>query len=156
MKLLTEIEQYLVKVWGNEYYTTKNKIDFSTSSVAFSKAVWSKPTVLMAVKPPIGFDYQYGSYFLLKNEPIKFFLYDRETELVFGCISQIEMVGNWQKKLFYKIITAEDRMKRSVCPDCGFWLLERATQYGHGFIGCSGFPDCTYSAEIEMIYDDEY
>lgn len=109
----------------------------------------------MVVKPPIFLDTRFNQHFKKEDEPIQFFLYDRETNLVFGCISEIWLGNDWKNKLFYKIITAEDRMKRSECPECNFWLLERTTQHGHRFMGCSGFPDCEYSAEVEEIYDDE-
>ena len=65
------------------------------------------------------------------------------------------MTDNWRELLFYKIILAEETMSRSTCPDCGFWMLERTTQHGHPFMGCSGFPECEYSGEIDDIYDDE-
>jgi hypothetical protein len=155
VELLKEIENFLVEKWGKDYYSTKNRINFTTQSIAFSKPLWNCPTILMVVKPPFQFDSRYSQHFRKEGEPIQFFLYDIETNLVFGCISEIEPTNDWKEKLFYKIITAEDKMNRCECPECNFWLLERSTQHGHKFMGCSGFPECTYSAEVEQIYDDE-
>jgi Topoisomerase DNA binding C4 zinc finger len=154
--LRSQIENFLKKTWGEKYFTTNNKIEYFTKSIAFSRSIWGSETILMVVMPPIGYDLKYEAYFLRKDEPIRFFLYDRETELVFGCVSEISLADDWKKALFYKITTAQDRMERSECPTCGFWLLERTTQYGHSFMGCSGFPACTFSSEVDDIYDDEY
>ncbi len=35
-------------------------------------------------------------------------------------------------------------MLKQVCPDCGKNLVERKSRWGKSFIGCSGYPDCTY------------
>lgn len=37
---------------------------------------------------------------------------------------------------------------RDMCPECGHPLLIRSGRYGL-FYGCSGYPDCTYTANIE-------
>jgi hypothetical protein len=154
MELLKSIENFLNDNWG-KYYRSLIRTDYRTSTLSFSKPLWGKTTVLMVVKTPVGYDNQFRSYFIQKDEPIKFFLYDRETDMVFGCISEIWETDNWQEFLNYKILTAEDRLNRSICPECGFWLVERTNQHGHAFMGCCGFPACNYSSEISLIYDDE-
>ncbi|HVX93249.1 MAG TPA: DNA topoisomerase, partial [Candidatus Dojkabacteria bacterium] len=35
-------------------------------------------------------------------------------------------------------------MLKQTCPDCGKNLVERKSRWGKSFIGCSGYPDCTY------------
>ena len=36
------------------------------------------------------------------------------------------------------------------CPDCGEELVERInSEDGEKFLGCSSFPDCKYTEEIE-------
>lgn len=34
------------------------------------------------------------------------------------------------------------------CPDCGGKLVERKGRFGP-FIGCTGYPDCRYTQEID-------
>lgn len=149
-----EIEQFLDKHWG-EYAEVHTKKNFHIKSVSYSKHLINVPTILMVVKSPIDFDPIHSSYGELKGEPIRFFLHDKETGITFGCISEIPMDEDWRKELVYRLYTVEHRLKSSECPECGFWLVQRSNQHGHEFMGCCGFPDCDYSAEIRDIYDDE-
>lgn len=44
------------------------------------------------------------------------------------------------------------------CPDCGKKLVERKSKWGRMFIGCTGYPDCTYikkEKKKETEEDDE-
>lgn len=155
MSLLTDIQKFLTSKWGTDYRVTKNKIDYRWDRLSFSKTIWGQEQLLMVVQPPIAFDKRHNNYFTSTKEPIKFFFYDRETEMIFGNISNIYVTDNWKKELLYKIITSEDKIEKCKCPDCGFWLVERTNEYLHRFIGCSGFPDCEYSSEIGELFDDE-
>jgi DNA topoisomerase-1 len=45
------------------------------------------------------------------------------------------------------------------CPECGDDLLVRKSRYGSHFVGCNGYPDCTYTLPLPstgkpMILDD--
>jgi ssDNA-binding Zn-finger/Zn-ribbon topoisomerase 1 len=112
------------------------------------------PTILMVVKPPIYFNESYKKYRVKQNEPLRFFLYDKETSLIVSCISEIFLQENWKESLSYMILTAEDRLNRSECPKCKFWLVERENELRQRFMGCSGYPDCNFTANIHDIYDD--
>ena len=46
------------------------------------------------------------------------------------------------------------------CPECGDDLLVRKSRYGSYFVGCNGYPDCTYTLPLPstgkpLILDDE-
>ncbi|XVH30579.1 DNA topoisomerase I [Haloferacaceae archaeon DSL9] len=46
------------------------------------------------------------------------------------------------------------------CPDCGEDLLVRKSRYGSYFVGCDGYPDCTYTLPLPstgkpLLVDDE-
>lgn len=43
----------------------------------------------------------------------------------------------------------KNRMYGNVCPVCGRNLVERAGKYGT-FIGCTGYPKCTYTRKLEL------
>ena len=36
-----------------------------------------------------------------------------------------------------------------MCPECGKELLKRKSRFGSFFLGCSGFPKCTYMENLE-------
>lgn len=123
MILRSQIDNFLNNIWGNSYLKTTRRFSDFTDSIAFSKPISGAEPILMVIIPPIRFDRQYNAYIEYKDIPIKFFLYDRETEMVFGCVSEISLANDWKNSLFYKITTAQERMERSECPSCGFWLL---------------------------------
>lgn len=149
-----EVETFLYKVWGH-HSMVKTKKRYPYERISYLKALFNAPTILMVVSPPVDFDVRFNSYSQLNGEPIKFFLYDTEVDLMVGNVSEINTSNsNWKSRLKYLIYTAEDRLQRSECPNCGFWLVQRCNQHGHDFIGCSGFPDCDYSNEIPIIFDD--
>jgi hypothetical protein len=149
---LVDIEQHLKGLWG-EYQKVENSRNYYERDLSYTKPLIFAPTILMVVKPPVEFNPIYGCMEIIEGHPIRFFLYDKETDLIVGCVSEI--ADNWKNRLIYLSYTAEDRLNRSECPDCGFWLLERTNMHGHAFMGCSGFPECEYSAEIDKVYDDE-
>lgn len=154
-KFFEDFEHFIQKVFGEKHYVNFGTFNRGRQDVSFSKELFGIETMLMVIKPPMYYDPFHRDLYALEGEPIRFFLYDKETDLIVGCISEIWLGTNWQKVLSYKIITAEERMKRSECPECGFWLVERMNKSGHLFMGCSGFPDCEFSSEIDKIYDDE-
>jgi DNA topoisomerase-1 len=52
-----------------------------------------------------------------------------------------------QAKKSMKSIKREGILTREVCPECGEPLLVRSGRYGL-FMGCSGYPDCSYTRNI--------
>jgi len=95
------------------------------------------------------------SYSFIYDEPIRFMLYDKETEMILGNISEVSVDEDWENIICYKIYTVEHKIDISTCPKCNFWMVERKNEHGHRFMGCSGYPECDYSIEIDKLYDDE-
>ena len=148
----SKFDFWLKDVLG-EYEITLTPIDYSKWRICYSKPLFIDPTILMVIRPPIILNYMTSSFCMKKHLSFDFFLYDIQTDVIFGHISQLD-VYDWKEDLKEFIFLAEDRMKKSYCPCCDFWLVERENVYGHKFMGCSGFPDCEFSAEIENIFDN--
>lgn len=148
-----ELENWLDKELG-DYDSHLTKIDYLKGGISYSKPLFIDSTILMVIKTPFILNYFTNSCYLDEELIIKFFLYDCQTDLIFGNISEIELDDDdWKELLLEEIYLVEERMEKSYCPSCDFWLVERQNAYGHKFIGCSGFPDCTFSDEIENIYE---
>lgn len=43
----------------------------------------------------------------------------------------------------------EEKLTGKICPKCGKRLFYRSNQLGQQFIGCEGYPDCTYKTTLE-------
>jgi hypothetical protein len=150
---MTELDNFFVQVFGD--YTKKSlplngRYTYVTS---YSKALFLYPTIEMVVVSPYLYEVFIDDYILNKEECFYFFLYDLETDIVIGDVVSIDYDDDWRDELEYYIYTAEDRLTKCECPICNFWLVQRANIYGHKFIGCSGFPDCNYSIEIDKLFD---
>lgn len=147
-----DFEFWLNDVLG-DYDSHLNNIDYLKGSISYSKPLIIDNTIWMVIRTPYILNYMTNGSYLDEEKLIKFFLYDTQTDLVFGNITEIEFEeDDWKEILLDEIYLVEHRMEKSYCPVCDFWLLERENAYGHKFMGCSGFPDCKYSDEIEKIY----
>ena len=138
-----------------EYDSHLTKIDYLKGSISYSKPLFIDETILMVIKTPYILNYLTSTCYLDEELLISFFLYDCSTDLVFGHISEFDFEDDWREELLDEIYLVEERMEKSYCPECDFWLLQRENAHGHRFMGCSGFPDCKYSDEIENIYECE-
>lgn len=148
-----DFEFWLNDVLG-DYDSYLNNIDYLKGSISYSKPLFIDNTIWMVIRTPYILNYMTNGCYLDEEKLIKFFLYDTQTDLVFGNITEIEFEeDDWKEILLDEIYLVEHRMEKSYCPKCEFWLLERENAYGHKFMGCSGFPDCKYSDEIENIYE---
>jgi len=71
--------------------------------------------------------------------------------------SRVSPVGKkdcYEPSLSYRLkLAAEDVEAENVgraCPVCGCALMYRSRRSdGHEFIGCSGWPDCNYTEDVE-------
>jgi hypothetical protein len=147
-----EFELWLEKELGH-FDSHLIKIDYLKGGISYSKPLFIDSTILMVIKTPYILNYLTSNCYLHDELILKFFLYDCQTDLVFGNITEIEFIDDWKELLLEEIYLVEHRMEKSYCPNCEFWLVQRENIYGHKFIGCSGFPDCDYSDEIENIYE---
>ena len=146
-----DFEIWLNKELG-DYDSHLTKIDYLKGSVSYSKPLFIDSTILMVIKTPFILNYLTNRCSLAENY-FSFFLYDCQTDLMFGKVTEVDIDEDWKEVLLDEIYLVEERMEKSYCPKCDFWLLQRQNRYGHSFIGCSGFPDCDYSNEIENVYD---
>lgn len=148
-----EFEKWLNENLG-EYSSHLTKIDYLKGSISYSKPLFINETIWMVIYTPYVLNYMTNSCKINEENLLKFFLYDTQTDLVFGNITEIEFdEPDWSEILLDNMYLVEERLEKSFCPKCDFWLVERINQHGHKFMGCSGFPDCRYSSEIDKIYE---
>lgn len=124
---------------GYSYYT------------AYFKPLFTASTIDMVIISPFNYELAFGDYLLNEENCFYFFIYDNETDLIIGDVVRIDYEEDWKDELSFYIYTAEERLDTFQCPKCSFWLIQRTTKHGHEFIGCSGFPDCDYSNEIDKF-----
>lgn len=129
------------------------KHDNGIFRVSYYKKLFNYRTILMVIRPPILFNLHSKKFVYNDRLTFDFMLYDYETDIVLGHISELD-IYDWKDDLLEHIYLSEDRLIRSFCP-CGdnFWLVQKENVYGHKFIGCSDYPNCEFSCEINDIYD---
>ena len=107
----------------------------------------------MVIQSPFIYDRYIDRYSLGEQNYFLFFLYDLETDMIIGEIEEIDFDENWQEELSFSVYDAENKVLKYICPSCDFWLVQRENKYGHRFLGCSGFPECDFSCEIDSLED---
>jgi len=122
-----------------------------TYNLCYIKPLFSFPTIDMVIKSPYYYEVTLNDFVINEDNCFYFFLYDKETDLIVGSVDEIYFGEIWEEELKYAIYTAEDKLQRSTCPECGFWLLDKTNKYGHHFLGCSDFPECRFSCEIDDL-----
>ena len=146
-----EIELYLTKLMG-DFYKKISPIDNSKKyNFSYYKNLYSYPTIQMVIQSPLIYNQVIDRYILDENSFFLFFLYDIETDMVFGEIELIDFDENWQDELSFSILDAENKVLKYICPYCNFWLVQRNNKHGHNFLGCCGYPECDYSCEIDDL-----
>jgi len=148
---MNEIELFLKEFLGDFDKKISPINNSRTNSFHYVKTIYSYPTIQMVIKSPFVYDEYIDRYILEQNSFFLFFLYDLETDMIIGELEEIEFDETWQEDLSFSILDAENKLLQYECPCCGFWLVQRENKYGHRFLGCSGFPDCTYSCEITEL-----
>ena len=150
---MTEIESYLTKLMGDFCKKISPINNSSRFMISYSKNLYSYPTIQMVIVSPLIYEQFTGNYILDNNSYFLFFLYDMETDLIFGEIEEIDFDENWYEELSFSVYDAENKVNKYICPSCEFWLVQRQNKYGHRFLGCSGFPECDFSCEIDSLED---
>lgn len=74
-----------------------------------------------------------------------------------GKITKVDILEDFYKDFQEKIVYADKHMEEAdlftleeKCPVCGKPLIKRKSKYGKDFIGCSGYPNCTYIKQEEI------
>lgn len=146
-----DIESYLTKLMG-DYLKKFSPINNSNlSKISYSKNLFRYPTIQMVVVSPLLIHNYTKEYILNKNSRFNFFLYDTETDMIVGEIEEIDFDENWDEELSFRIYDAENKLPKYVCPSCEFWLVQRTNKFGHKFLGCCDYPQCTFSSEIDAL-----
>jgi hypothetical protein len=150
---MNEIEVYLNELMG-DFCKKVSPIDNSNKYYfSYYKNLYSFPTIQMVIQSPFIYDRYIDRYSLGEQNYFLFFLYDLETDMIIGEIEEIDFDENWQEELSFSVYDAENKVLKYICPSCDFWLVQRENKYGHRFLGCSGFPECDFSCEIDSLED---
>jgi hypothetical protein len=123
----------------------------NTNKVCYIKPLFSYPTIELVIISPYVFQVYLNDYVLNKENLFYVLLYDKETDLIVGSIEEVYFGETWESELKYSILTCEDKLEKSQCPKCTFWLIQKINKYGHHFLSCSDYPECNYSCEIEDL-----
>lgn len=148
---MREIETFLEDVLGNfkkKVTPVNGKYSYITS---YSLPLTKFPTIDIVVISPYVYELVLNDYVLNDEQCFYYFLYDNETDIIIGNIVSVDFDWEWKEELSFYIFTSEERLGKCECPICSFWLVQRMNVYQHKFLGCSGFPECTFSGEIDII-----
>lgn len=148
---MTEIESYLTKLMGDFCKKISPINNSNLSNISYSKNLYEYPTIQMVVISPLLLNNYNKEFVLNDNSHFNFFLYDMETDMIIGEIEEIDFDENWDEEISFRIYDAENKLPKYVCPSCEFWLVQRTNKYGHKFLGCCGYPECTFSCEIDWL-----
>lgn len=146
-----DIESYLTKLMGDfskKFSPIKNS---NLSKISYSKNLFRYPTIQMVIISPLLIHNYTNEYILNENSQFNFLLYDTETDMIIGEIEEIDFDENWDEELSFRIYDAENKLPKYVCPSCEFWLVQRTNKFGHKFLGCCDYPECTFSSEIDAL-----
>jgi hypothetical protein len=146
-----DIESYLTKLMGDFSKKFSPINNSNLSKISYSKNLFRYPTIQMVVVSPLLIHNYTNEYILNKNSQFNFFLYDTETDMIIGEIEEIDFDENWDEELSFRIYDAENKLPKYVCPSCEFWLVQRTNKFGHKFLGCCDYPQCTFSSEIDAL-----
>jgi hypothetical protein len=121
----------------------------NTNKICYIKPLFSYPAIDLVIISPYVFQVYLNDYVLNKENLFYVLLYDKETDLIVGSIEEVDFGETWESELKYSILTCEDKLEKSQCPKCTFWLIQKINKYGHHFLSCSDYPECNYSCEID-------
>jgi hypothetical protein len=148
---MNEIESHLTKSMGDFCKKISPINNSNLSKISYSKTLYKYPTIQMVIVSPLLLNNYNKEYLLKENSHFNFFLYDMETDMIIGEIEEIDFDENWDEELSFRIYDAENKLPKYICPSCEFWLTQRTNKYGHKFLGCSDYPECTFSCEIDDL-----
>jgi hypothetical protein len=148
---MNEVESFLRELMGDfckKVSPINNSNDYLFS---YYKNLFSFPTIQMVIQSPFIYSKFINGYILEDENYFLFFLYDLETDMIIGEIEEIYFDEDWKEELYFSIYDAENKVNKYICPDCSFWLVQRTNKYGHKFLGCSDFPECDFSCELDFL-----
>jgi hypothetical protein len=148
---MNEIESFLKNLMGDFCKKTSPINNSRLSSISYYLNLYSYPTIQMVIISPFTYDTYYKNYILDEESFFYFFIYDLETDIIIGEITEIYFDEDWDEELEYNILDAENRLNRYTCPNCEFWLVQKVNKHGHRFLGCSDYPECDFSCELDSV-----
>jgi hypothetical protein len=146
---MNEIENYLTELMGDFCKKISPINNSDLNSISYFKNLFEYPTIQMVVMSPLLYNKYIDRYILNDDSSFLFFLYDLETDMIIGNITEVYFDETWQEELSFYVYDAENRVDKYICPKCEFWLVQRSNKYGHHFLGCCGYPECDFSREID-------
>jgi hypothetical protein len=108
------------------------------------------PTISMIIMPPYSFKHGVGLQKELDHFAV--FLYDEETDVCFSAHSEVNIDSDWKSRILKIYDDAYERIHKSICPHCGFWLVNRLNKNAQPFMACVQYPECKYTAKIKDVY----
>lgn len=148
---MNEIENYLKTLLG-DFSKKISPINDSTKHTFFYyKNLNFCENIQMVIKSPFIYDKCVDTFILLENSVFIFFLYDLETDMIFGELQEIDFDENWEEELSFNIYDVENKLQKYICPLCQFWLVQRTNKYGHHFLGCADYPECTFNCKLDNL-----
>lgn len=94
-----------------------------------------------------------GSYIKQFNDTV---LSDTEVQRISGLLSDVKIEGKISKQEHLQSLH-ERHSSDTVCPKCGSNLVERTVKHGprtgSQFLGCSGYPKCRFSKQIQISHE---
>jgi hypothetical protein len=148
---MIEIESFLKSLMGDFCKKISPINNSSLNSISYYKSLYLYPTIQMVIISPLIYDSYNKKYILDENSFFYFFIYDLETDIIIGEITEICFDEDWDEELEYNILDAENRVSRYTCPSCEFWLVQKTNKHGHRFLGCSDYPECNFSCELDNL-----
>jgi hypothetical protein len=148
---MNEIELFLKNVMGDFCKKISPINNSRLSSISYYKSLYLYPTIQMVIISPLTYDTYRNYYILDESSFFYFFIYDLETDIIIGEITEIYFDEDWEEELSFNIYDAENRIDRYICPKCDFWLIQKYNKHGHRFISCSDYPECDFSRELDSL-----
>ena len=82
-------------------------------------------------------------------------LYDVGQEVFFGRRNIIKLENGWEKKVKKTILWTAKNLDDFTCKICLHYMVVRKGSLGNFFLGCTNYPECKGTKQIEEIKDFE-
>lgn len=163
----TEWREYI----GKKYYTFKNPIHQNYGHLQIVKNILEGitdqvfPIVVFAKRPNLKLKVEVTSPVLKQEELVKYILKQKEVlntqkiEEIYQILIQNQITDKQTKKLHkenvqYYVQYLDGIAQNGNCPRCGAKLVKRHSKKGE-FYGCSNYPKCRYTKNIEPVVENK-